>query len=91
MCGPYDDLGSVTMLALRLWPKSVPVTFLEFEVGLKVNTGLALKAGASADSPCRFAYIDYCARMEEWCEDNEGRASWDPMALLYAVPVERHC
>jgi glucose uptake protein len=93
-CGHYDDLAAITAEVLARWPSEVPIELVGFEAGVGVHTGLP--AGPSPTvrtSPCRVAYDLFCTRMEGWCEPcrdgacstGVGRASWDPMALVYAV------
>ena len=38
-CGAYDNIGWISAKALRLWPIEVPITFVDFEVGVEVHTG----------------------------------------------------
>lgn len=84
-CGPYDALGGITRAALDRWPASVPISFLGFEAGVSVGTGgFFIRDPPPFDSPCRQAYRLFCSRMGGWCSGS-GRASWDPMTLLYAV------
>jgi len=78
-CGGYDTLGAITAQTLALWPASVPITYLGFEAGVDVHTGLVLKAAAGIGNPCRQAYVRFCALQHGWCEAG-GRASWDPSA-----------
>ena len=42
------------------WPSTVPITLLDFETGVDIHTGLALRDGAAESNPCRFAYVEYC-------------------------------
>lgn len=39
-CGSYDELGTITQQMLERWPVSVPITFVGFEAGVDVRTGL---------------------------------------------------
>ena len=78
-CGGYDQLGEITAQTLALWPTSVPITYLGFEAGVNVHTGLVLKRKAGVNNPCRQAYVRFCSLQHGWCEKG-GRASWDPSA-----------
>ena len=84
-CGGYDQLGWITNQTLTLWPVTVPISYIGFEVGADVNTGLALTRTASYANPCRYGYALFCDRMPGWCVGQRGRASWDPIAVVYAV------
>ena len=87
-CGSFDSFGQMTKDALDLWPaEDVPITFLEFDAGVDVRTGGALRKSKDVDasSPCRRGFDTYCAALgPPWCTE-EGRPSWDPMVVLMAV------
>jgi hypothetical protein len=83
-CGGYDGLGAISSAAMLAWPRHVPVEFIAFESGVGIHTGLALARAHPKTSPCRRGYERFCALMPGWCE-TEGRASWDLMAVMYAV------
>ena len=87
-CGSYDALGAISREVLLLWPTTVPVTFVAFEPGADVHTGGRLGSWeAPDDHPGHVAYQRFCSDREYvpwWCSPR-GRASWDPMAVLYAV------
>ena len=84
-CGPYDALGEITSAALARWPSTVPISFVGFEAGVDVHTGgFYIHKPPGFDSPCSQAYHLFCQEMGGWCYV-DGRASWDPMAVLYAV------
>ena len=58
-------------------------------MGVDVHTGAtpAILAQA-AFNPCARAYKVYCSDEDHvlgWCEEGAGRASWDPIAVLFAV------
>jgi inosine-uridine nucleoside N-ribohydrolase len=56
-CGDYDAVPAITHATLELWPPSVPITYIGFEAGEQVRTGLGvLQRNAPAGSPCRRAY-----------------------------------
>jgi hypothetical protein len=67
-----------------LWPTETPIFYIPFEAGVDVHTGLALATGASEASPIRAAFVKFCDEMLGWCEE-DGRASWDELAVLFAV------
>ena len=87
--GAYDRVGNFTYRALKLWPASVPVKFVSFDVGSNVRAGGVL-LGAPAASPCRRAYLEFCGivggagGLPYWC-DSKGRNAWDLMAVVLAV------
>ena len=83
-CGPYSQLGEITNVTLDEWPAAVPISFLGFEAGVEVQTGGFLRDYPDGSSPCADGYRAFCSRMGGWCGLG-GRASWDPMAVLYAV------
>ena len=60
-------------------PSQVEVVFSGFEVGLQVQSGARLSDCASANNPCRAAYIDYEGGT------HKSRFSWDPLTTLVAV------
>jgi len=88
-CGAYDNLGNMTSAAMWLWPPTTPIIYLPFEAGFQVHTGLVLEQGADKSSPIREAFVKFCREMLGWC-DKHGRASWDEMAILYAVRGGKH-
>ena len=87
-CGSFDSFGEITKAALDLWPaEEVPITFLEFDAGVDVRTGGALRQSKDVDasSPCRRGFDTYCTALgAPWCTE-DGRPSWDPMTILMAV------
>lgn len=88
-CGPYDELAGISRMALDLWNATVPISFLGFEAGVVVHTGgFFIHDPPGFNSPCSAGYRFFCSRMPGWCEMG-GRASWDPMAVLYAVRGQR--
>jgi hypothetical protein len=88
-CGPYDALAGISHRALQLWPATVPIFFLGFEAGVDVHTGGSfVHDPPSFDSPCSAGYKYFCSRMPGWCDEG-GRASWDPMTVLFAVRGEQ--
>lgn len=93
-CGHFDDLADLSENTFNEWPDSVPIEMIGFEIGVDVHTGYVNQTGLHPspkymNSPCRVAYRLFCARMHGWCEKDKGRASWDPMALVYAVRGEQ--
>jgi inosine-uridine nucleoside N-ribohydrolase len=89
-CGHFDDLPDLSENTFNEWPNKVPIEMIGFEIGVEVHTGNTTGGTFQLSekylrSPCRYAYTIFCARMDGWCEDGKGRASWDPMALVYAV------
>jgi len=89
-CGGYDLLGNITHTALALWPSSVPIVFLGFRTGERVFTGAENVERDLDDSPCDVAYRKFCGELEGYCNGGEGRNSWDPMAVLFAVRGDAH-
>eukprot|EP00966_Prymnesium_polylepis_P306806 7089842-Prymnesium_polylepis.2 len=89
-CGGYNLLGQITHSALALWPVSVPVVFLGFRAGEGVFTGMENAERDLDDSPCDVAYRIFCEDLEAYCNEGEGRNSWDPMAVLFAVRGDTH-
>jgi inosine-uridine nucleoside N-ribohydrolase len=65
--------------AVAHWP--TPIVFSGYEIGVAIQTGRSLRA-TPADNPVREAY-----RLWENAIEN-GRASWDQTAVLYAVRGE---
>ena len=57
---------------------------LPFETGNNVRSGNGIAGRNLAHSPCDRAYTLFCTRLLNSCAGN-GRQSWDPMALLFAV------
>ena len=81
----YYGLGRVTHDALIAWPWEVPTYYMPYETGVEVQTGGVLstrRVGKGEDEfydhPCRRAYRDFCGV-------GGSRASWDPMAVLFAA------
>lgn len=60
---------------LQLWPKSVPLTFVGFEAGVDVRTGIFTLGENARPSPCQRAYAVYCEAMLEWCVPVDSQAS----------------
>lgn len=87
-CGSYDRVIEMTDTALRLWPSSVPITFLAFDQGSFVYAGgpLLTDPGVPEDSPCKYAYERFCGdpHVSGFCT-GQGRAAWDLQAVLLAV------
>eukprot|EP00038_Savillea_parva_P013240 m.209798 g.209798 ORF g.209798 m.209798 type:complete len:360 (-) comp24737_c0_seq1:118-1197(-) len=71
-------IGPSTQFVVQHWPSSVPITFLGFEIGVKIGTGGVMTNHTPATNPCRQAYIDHSGAGND-------RASWDPATTLYAV------
>ena len=70
-CGGVDNLGRITNRSLQLLPRSVKLTFLDFETGVDVLTGGVLaerlaERGGAGDSPCRVAYETFCSTNIGW-------------------------
>lgn len=59
------------------WPETVPMMFQGYEIGDGVSTGPSLK-NTPVNNPVRKAY-------ETMYSGINGRPSWDPCAVLYAV------
>ena len=97
ICGPEqcgsaaNNLGFISNRTLAMVPRATPIVFLDYETGVHVGTGGALKKRAAenagaGDSPCRRAYEIFCVeRTVGWCDESLNRPSWDPMAVVYAV------
>ena len=64
------------------------MVWVDYEVGEHVHTGRPAFR-AQKRNPCGFAYEVFCRKQEGWCEDR-GRASWDPIAVLYAARGPQH-
>jgi hypothetical protein len=89
-CGAYTDLAQATADVLHEWPHTVPTTFVSFDIGFSVRAGGVLKSGATEQSPCRQAYMEFCGGtggsggLPDWC-DAKGRNAWDLMAVVLGV------
>tara|TARA_R100000027_G_scaffold67314_2_gene65535 strand:- start:12366 stop:13292 length:927 start_codon:yes stop_codon:yes gene_type:complete len=72
-----EGSGPTTRAALASWPSTIPITYIGFELGTKINTGRCYLA--APDSPMRRSY--------ELAYDsiNRSRPSWDQIAVLHAV------
>ena len=64
-------------------PADLNVVYIGFEAGIQILTGAALTGCASANNPCRAAYINFLG-------PSKGRPSWDPLAALIAVRGTQH-
>lgn len=85
-CGPNNNLGLITNQTIQMWPRTTPLTFLDFDAGASVLTG-GILARAPGDSPCKRAYRVFCEVNHGWCSGGSepSRSSWDIQALVYAV------
>eukprot|EP01043_Picozoa_sp_COSAG02_P003161 COSAG02_NODE_75_length_41389_cov_106.665762_35_plen_326_part_00 len=55
----YHQIGPSTAFSVNNWPRSVPIVFLGWEVGNKIQTGGVMTKGTPPNNPCRQAYIDH--------------------------------
>jgi inosine-uridine nucleoside N-ribohydrolase len=55
----YHGIGPSTAFSVNNWPRSVPIVFLGWEVGNKIQTGGVMTKGTPSNNPCRQAYIDH--------------------------------
>ena len=85
-CGPNNNLGLITNQTIQMWPRTTPLTFLDYDAGASVLTG-GILARAPGDSPCKRAYEVFCKVNNGWCSGGlePSRSSWDIQALVYAV------
>merc|ERR1712183_480646 len=67
-----------TKFVVEHWPETVPLVYLGFEVGNRINTGGAMTNSTPDSNPCRAAYIDRQG-------PGNDRKSWDPATTLFAV------
>ena len=93
-CGDFDTLGSISNAAIGLWPTAVPIVWTSWEMGTPVKTGQSMfRTPEIAASPCGVAYELFCTTMNDrepwhpdwWCTSGNGRASYDPISIVYAV------
>lgn len=68
-----------TAYVLKNWPKSVPITYSGFELGIDINSGQGLEMNTPPDSPILAAYQWYVGR------GSTVRPSWDPITTLYGI------
>ena len=61
------------------WPKSVPIRFSGFEIGINVQSGGEPLSNMPVDNPCRAAYVNFEGGL------NKSRYRWDPLNTLAAV------
>ncbi|KAF2108293.1 inosine/uridine-preferring nucleoside hydrolase [Lophiotrema nucula] len=73
----FGDKPSSTAHVVNTWPRSVPITFLGFEIGEIVSTGAKLSVEGPEDDPVKAAYQWYVGY-------NTTRFSWDPLTTHYA-------
>lgn len=74
----HQDPAS-TSRVLRDWPRSIPITYSGFELGLNVLSGTNLRSHAPEDCPILGAYEWYNGRC------STVRESWDPLTVLYGI------
>jgi hypothetical protein len=80
----FRNISNSTVDTLQLWPDSVPITFVGWELAFDTWTGGQLTADTPTTNPCRRAYVDHQG-------PNTARESWDPVTTLVAVRgVEQH-
>lgn len=79
-CGRHDNLGAISNRTLSLFPRSVPLVFLDFETGVNVWTGGAF-SHTHINSPCERAYKVFCQINQGWCQGTS-RCSWDIQAVI---------
>lgn len=75
----HGGVGPISLDALERWPKEVPITFSDFNVGFTVQTGGDYDLFLP-NSPMATAYLAYNGGIN--------RASWDQTAVLFAARPE---
>lgn len=55
----FHGIGPSTAFSVDNWPRTVPIVFLGWEVGNKIQTGGVMTKGTPTGNPCRQAYIDH--------------------------------
>ena len=77
----YVDIKA-TQDVVNLCP--VPIVFLPFETGLDMLTGKPAMQNEKSTTPLSYAFNIYCSKNQP-----DGRHSWDPATLVYAIEGER--